>query len=259
MNEAEFNVRAALEKTIDLWWVVVTMSIIGGLIGFVFHRFQPPIYESTATFTITMDFSKMAMEPMDLAKREMTQYGEDFAFNSAEGIIGSLFLKNQVLQAAQAQGMDVSLADLKREMTLERRMSIWELHVRDRDPQQAADLANTWAELSLSALNQALGHAVQMDILDNQITELEGQIGSAEGADSFEAIQTRIKNLLPKLLEEKKLSQGIISVMSFSPDEEAERGKLVLYNTGSLSLGGATVGFILSLWVTNIMRKRNHD
>jgi LPS O-antigen subunit length determinant protein (WzzB/FepE family) len=80
MSDQEFSVRELLDHAIDKWWVVVLIAVMGGVIGWASHFLLPPVYESTATITMTMDFFKLSQwEPT-----QYTQYAEDYAFNSAE-------------------------------------------------------------------------------------------------------------------------------------------------------------------------------
>jgi uncharacterized protein involved in exopolysaccharide biosynthesis len=64
MTSQEFSPRESLERIFARWWIVVAMAILGGVVGWAFHFFHPPVYEATAVLTVTMDFPQ----------RELTQY-----------------------------------------------------------------------------------------------------------------------------------------------------------------------------------------
>jgi uncharacterized protein involved in exopolysaccharide biosynthesis len=64
MKSQEFSPRESLERAFKRWWVIVLMTVVGGLVGWAFHFVNPPVYEASSTVTATMDFQK----------RELTQY-----------------------------------------------------------------------------------------------------------------------------------------------------------------------------------------
>jgi len=246
MKNQEFSVREALKHSIDGWWVIVIMAVAGGLIGWGFHFLQPPIYEATSTITISMEFNKWEFPD------EFEQYEEDFAFNSAEFIINSNPIKSQIVAEAKARGLTVTASQLTRELVLERRQSNWELHVRDRDPQVAAELANIWAEKSLAALDTALQHAIRAGILEDQISGLAKNLTETAPALSYEEFQVALRNYTSEILQEKRASSGILSAMTFTLNGQATpQESPAVYNPGLLVLAGTAIGFIISLWWLN--------
>ncbi len=78
MKDQEFSPRESLERAFERWWVIVLLTALGGMAGWAFHFFLPPVYEATAVITVNMDFQK----------GKLTQYEEDYAFNAA-GAIGT--------------------------------------------------------------------------------------------------------------------------------------------------------------------------
>ena len=259
MADPEFTPFKTMAHILSRWWIALVMALIGGLIGWAFHYFHAPVYEATAILTINMDYSQ----------RVLTQYEEDYAFNAAGDMINSTAVRDQVVTQAQTDGISVDPARLAQQMVAERRQSVWELHIRDRDPQIAADLANIWAQVANEALNSALGHALQAKQLQDQVDLLKacqpvvpGTIESTPtpspippdcGVISLTEIQTIIQSSAEVLVQEKKLSFGILPIMEFSLTGEASiPEEPVLYGRASLTLAGALIGFILSLWVAGI-------
>ncbi len=253
MKNLEFSVRDALSHSIDGWWMVVLLAMAGGMIGWAFHFFQPAIHESTATLTVTMEFTPKS----ESYREDLIQYEEDLAFNSAEFIINSVPVRSQVMEEAQARGLNVTMDRLQQEFILERRLSNWDLHVRDRDPQVAAELANIWADKSLAALDTALQHAIQVDVLEEQITGLARNLYMTAPALSYEEFQTALKDYMSRILQEKRASSGLLSSMTFTlQDQATPQGSPVLYNPGLLVLSGAAIGLIVALWWTNRKKAR---
>jgi capsular polysaccharide biosynthesis protein len=242
MNEHEFSPRESVERALTRWWIIVLLTVLGGIIGWVFHLFQPPVYEATATITVTMEFHKW----------EMTQYEEDHAFNAAEAIINSIAVKNQIIAEARTRGFPIDFNQLQRQMFLERKQSVWELHVRDREPTIATLIANIWAEKGMEALDIALEHAIQVDILEDKISGLAKNSSDPGLAQSYGEIQVTIKNWISEWIQEKSLSKGVLSIMTFAlTDPAATPISPSLYNLGTMVMAGACIGFVISLWAAN--------
>jgi uncharacterized protein involved in exopolysaccharide biosynthesis len=263
MSDSEFTPLETMAHILSRWWIAVAMTILGGIVGWAFHFFHPPVYEATAVLTVTMDFPQ----------RELTQYEQDYAFGAAGSIITSAAVKDQIVTRAQADGISISPTQLDQSMASEGRQSDWELHIRDRDPKAAADLANIWAQVANDALNTALEHAIQAEQLQNQIDMLEACLPFAPGMTestvnpppspndcerfSLVDIQTVLQSWTDDLVQDKKLSLGILSIMEFSLTSNAPiPDKPALFDQASLTLAGALIGFVISLWVAGSRRVR---
>jgi uncharacterized protein involved in exopolysaccharide biosynthesis len=248
MGKQEFSPRESVERALRRWWIIVLVTVLGGIAGWVFHLFQPPVYESTATITVTMEFHKW----------ELTQLEEDNSFNAADEIINSIPVKNQVIAEASARGIPIDIYQLQRKIFLERKQSVWELHARDRDPKVATELANIWAENGVAALNTALEHATRVDVLTDQINSLANNSSNPGLTQSTADIQAAIENLISEMIQEKGLSKGIMSIMTFALTDPAYVPENpILYNLGILVMAGACIGFVISLWVVNGYKVRH--
>jgi uncharacterized protein involved in exopolysaccharide biosynthesis len=248
MKSQEFSPRESLERAFRRWWVIVMMTVLGGLVGWAFHFFIPPVYEATSFVTADMDFQT----------RELTQYEQDYAFNSAEAISMWDDVVNQVVADAKIRAFPIEPGQLRQQMFIERRQSVFELHIRSHNPQIAAGLANIWAEKFYRALNGALVHAIQADQIQAQMDAINGSLTSASPVLSQQA-QATLKNLSDELLQEQQLSQGIISIMKFTKTGSATVPlKPVLYQLANLVLAGASIGFVISLWVVSGSKVQRH-
>jgi uncharacterized protein involved in exopolysaccharide biosynthesis len=263
MSDKEFTPFDIIENTLSRWWIVVAVTVLGGIIGWTFHFLYSPVYQATAILTVTMDFPK----------GELSQYDKDYAFSAAGVVIDSADVKEQAIKEAQAQGITFSSPPLKNQMVSEGKQSVWELHVRDRDPQTAAKIANIWAQVANNSLNTALEDAVNADQILNQIYMLEtclpvtpGGIGSTVknrptpkecGRYSLTEIQTTIQSWANEFVKEREQSYGILSIMEFSLSSQASApDEPVIYDQASLTLAGALIGFIASLWLAGLRRVR---
>jgi uncharacterized protein involved in exopolysaccharide biosynthesis len=250
MKDQEFSPREALEHAFRRWWVIVLITVLGGIAGWAFHFFNPPVYEATSIITVNMDFQK----------RQLTQYEQDYAFSAAGAIGTSDALEGQVVTQAKTIGIPVELNQLQQQMFLERKQSVWELHIRNRNPEIAAKLANLWAQDFNEALNAALVHAIHADQIQSQMDSINIYLAASGSYVLSPEAQTALKNLSDELLQEQKSSQGIISIMKFAQTGSAIVPQSpVLYRLAILVLAGAGIGFVVSLWVVSSYGVHRHD
>jgi capsular polysaccharide biosynthesis protein len=262
MADPEFSPSEAMASIFSRWWLVVIMAVVGGVVGFGFHYMLPPLYQATASVTITMDFTQ----------RELSQYEQDYAFNAAGAIINSTAVVDQIIDKSRMSGISISASDLKQQMFVEGRQSVWELHIRHHDPQAAAVLANIWVGVALDALNATLEQAIQVEQYQQQIASLQACLPFQPGVNqketnprptpkecgrfSLKEIEAALNDWTEKLVQGKELTLGILPIMTFGLTGDASVPvNPVQYNQASLTLAGAAIGFVISLWIAS-SRKR---
>jgi hypothetical protein len=260
MIDQEFSLVDSVESTLAHWWVMVALMVLGGIIGWVIHSFTPPVYEADAVITVSMDFEK----------RELTQFEQDYAFGAARDVIASNPVMNIVVTDALEKGVSIDPARFHKDFFLEGRQSVWELRVRDRDPNIAAELSNIWVAAATKALDDALTHSIRADQIQAQINGLEnclaGDIPQVAPVPldckslSQDMIQQMLQDQVPALLLEKKSSLGIISIMTFGLTELAiVPDAPSVYGQAGLVLAGAFIGLIVSFWITNLLYRAHRD
>jgi hypothetical protein len=245
MKDQEFYLLASLERAFQRWWVIVLLTSLGGLAGWAFHLLRPPLYESTAYITVSMNFQN----------GKITQREQDYAFTAAGAVGNSTEVIDQIVAAAKASGFPIRTDQLTQQMFIERKQSLWEFHIRNRDPGTAAKLADLWAQNALAALNAALGHAIQADQIQAQINGITS-FQPASGLPGLSPeMQTTLQGLSDKLFQEQQASQGIISIMKFAlTGSAAVPQKPVLFDLADLVLAGACIGFVISLWAAHSLK-----
>ena len=249
MNNQEFSPSEALEHAFERWWVIVLLTVLGGIAGWIFHFFTPPVYEATSIVTVNMDFQK----------RHLTQYEEDFSIGAAGAIATSDEVENQIIAEAKIRGIPIELGQLQQQMFMEQKQPVWELHIRNQDPKIAAELANLWAQKFYEALNMALGHAIRVDEIQTQIDSIKGSLSASGSSVLGSEAQIALKSLSDELLPEQQSSLGIISIMKFTQTESAVTPQgPVIYRLADLVLAGACIGFLISLWVVSSYKVQKH-
>ncbi len=152
----EFNPYKYFMNLLRYWWVVFLAALLGGVVGFIFFQFHPPIYEATATYLVTIDQTQF---PFQGVREDLIQYNEDLAINTTGGILLSTPVLNQVVDQLKAAGKTITTTELLQNYTIERKQETWELRYRSQVPLDAQAVVNAWAQVGYQALlaNQASG------------------------------------------------------------------------------------------------------
>jgi capsular polysaccharide biosynthesis protein len=139
-----------LKHLLRYWWVLVALIIIGGGIGWLLHGLRAPLYEARAAITVNINYDRSGY---------LTDIEEDQAMEAVGQVINSTAVQAALLANLQASGDPITPVQWESMHTLERTDVLWVLIVRSADPQQAADLANAWADVAYPTLQDALYHA----------------------------------------------------------------------------------------------------
>ena len=149
MTSNEFSPLEYFNKVIDLWWLVALATFFGGVIGFIFHQFQPSVYEATASYIVTVDLNRF---PFQDVREDLIQYNEDMAVNITQDALLSQEVRDVVIGKMKEMGITISPNDLIDNSTIERKQELWELRYRSKNPQQAQEIVDTWAKLGYDAM-----------------------------------------------------------------------------------------------------------
>lgn len=149
MSPNEFSPYEYFSRVLSYWWFVLLLTILGGILGFVFFHLHPPVYEATATFFVTLDLNHF---PTQGVREDLIQYNEDMALSTTEGALRSTDVVNDVIIQAHSLGQSLTLKDLQDNSAIERKHDIWELRYRSQDPMVAQSIVNTWAQIGYQTM-----------------------------------------------------------------------------------------------------------
>lgn len=160
----EFIPLKMLERWFRFRWIVVCITLVGGLVGWGLHHLRPPIYEARIGFTVTYDLVNMG---------QVSQLEQD----QASGAVGNLMIASDVLQAvvdrADEQGIAISVQELKASATLERQAQTWYIRIRQPNAQTAAAVGNVWGEIIDELLVQTYAEGIKAQSLQRYLESLE--------------------------------------------------------------------------------------
>ena len=246
----QFSPIETIERSLRFWWVVALLVICGGMAGWIFHLVQPPLYDAKVEFTAAVDFNKAG--PIDTLE-------QDKSIAVVGDTIHSYTVIDQVVVDAQAAGIKVDQASLLEMAYVERKSEIWELRIRNANPQVAQTLANLWADQAFADLITYHQHAQQADALTTQLAVLSMCMQQAYLPGSQDTLckdanqadlASQYKQVSDALQAEQMVSGGLPSWVTFDLKQKADLPtRPVTYGTNSLVLAGSLIGFILGVWM----------
>ena len=69
MNDFE-ELRKIIATMLNWWWVIVTATIMGALIGYTVSQWQSPVYEATTTLLIGQSIQSTELDTRDMLASE---------------------------------------------------------------------------------------------------------------------------------------------------------------------------------------------
>ncbi|MEW6568850.1 MAG: hypothetical protein AB1449_11930 [Chloroflexota bacterium] len=235
------------------WPWIFILAVLGAVAGWAVSEFRPPLFASHAVLGIGIDYGRSL--PLDDRAQEM-----------AMDRVRALLLADDTMEASisllSGTGTEIgspSPSDFRRQVRLEDMRSEWYLTTYADSPEQAAQLANAWAQGALRALHEASLHAWRAAELQAELYGLGCTLEPAPDASSqplwtcaVAGASADAEPLLSDLLHEAELSRGVLPGISYALLQEAEPpDSPVLWGRGWLILSGLVIGAILGvLWAT---------
>lgn len=247
--EAEFIPMDDFIKTLKYWWIIVLFMLGGVVTGFVVHTICPPIYESQAEITTSINFVQTGV---------LTDEQQDQAVGAVGDLIRSTEVINIVLKKITDENISIStLKSLQKVVFVERQEYLWRIRVQMKDPETATTVVNIWAKEALFQLQAASMHALLADNLTDNLSNIENCLVSSsivmpvyqpcEGKN-VESIKGEIGAISSRLQNEKRESKGIIPEMTFYINEVGQiPSSPVSFNRSLLVFGFGILGFCLGV------------
>jgi uncharacterized protein involved in exopolysaccharide biosynthesis len=240
-----------LNLVLRKWYLLALLGILGGLIGLGVSAVLPPQYEARATLQVALFLPEGQF---------YTDAQTDYQLNSAIEVVYSAAMLQQLVSSFQSEGKDVETSDL----TLERRESTWDLVVRNRDPQLAAEATNAWLDETLARLEEAGAHSLQASELASQIAVLNGcaisqTLPLCASFKNMEELGNAAAALWQQYQQEVAASGGLNPSLTWLVENRASiPTKPVIRQRSTLVLAGMGLGLLLGLPALRIsFRKRN--
>jgi len=238
-----------MARMLRYWKLVILMMIVGGLAGWLIHLSQPPLYESQAAISFAFNVARYGPLP---------QMDEDHAMGAAGAIIATSPVPEYVYQQALQHDIgDLDEYPVGQSVFVERKSYQWVVRVRNRDPQAAAFIANTWAQRAYQELLTVSQHAERAESLRNYLNGLESCLERMAVTEPATAqcslgelpdLLSQMQATGAQLYNEQALGRGFLPYLIFNPPGQAvPADQPDQFGTNSLVLAGILIGFILAI------------
>ena len=237
-----------LQSITKRWWVTAICMVMGGFCALLLTRFIRPVYEASASFSVTIDYTRTGV---------LSDVQEDQAMRGIGYVITSDEVIESVIEEVKLQQSDYSRIQFEKESTLDREEFRWTLRYRSSDPVLAEKVAIIWADTSNSIIQEGLIHAQIVDSVTEVLWGLEdclkrstGQFGIADlcGFYGLQDLVNEIVQLSQLIHEEKTQTRGLFAPLTVHmvqqprhPDSPVQHQKNLLTTAGILA------GLILSI------------
>ena len=213
----EIDLGRLYSAALHRWPLVLATAVLGGLLGIAFSAVMPAKYQAVAELSIGIDHSRVELLDEE-TERQILLRVQDFLLSDA-------VLAGAIEKLPPALALESGIADpaaIRERAKLTRIDAMWNLMVTDPVPEQAAALANAWAESSLELLTETQAHAWKVAELQAVFFEVScrpiesGLWACVEGGED-----PTVLDLKQELLEEIRASYGIAPAVSFAPLQRA--------------------------------------
>lgn len=248
-----FSPSDSINQVLSFWWFLVGLTFLGGIAGFLIHQARPPVYEAVGHFSASIDY---------VATGPLTQYDEDVALNQVGNILTSGLVINKVIMQMETEGIHVDSAGLSRMAVVERRMTVWDVRIRNTDAKLAEHIARVWVEEGQTLLLDSYQHALQAELINNQIKTLENCLGKSVSSEPSSPLCTRyrfvdIQGDLEKageaLYQERKASNGLFSGLVIGPETlPVLPSEPVMRGRNQLVLAGSVIGLLMGIFLFSL-------
>ena len=251
LKQAEtISLAELLEYISARWYILAALMAVGGLFGLLLASIKVPIYESSATFSVTIDYTQTGA---------LTDIQEDQAMRGVGSVIFSDVVIIKTIEEIIAKDETFSPPLFYSQAFLDRTEFRWTLRFRDQDPVMAQQVAGIWAKNAEQELTNGLIHASNIDsytmMLDGLINCLQRapvEI-SPKGICGFQDINElldNIQHLSQNIQKEKKASLGLFNHLSVTLVEKAKiPANAVQFGRNILVMSGALIGLFIGVGV----------
>jgi hypothetical protein len=252
--DSDLQINKLLKLTIKRWPILFAVGMIGALIGFLLTLLRPPIYSSAAVLGVNINYG--VTEPLELVV-------EDRALHRVEGLLKADLTLEMVLEQLpthmKLENNWSTPSRLRENLRLERQLSEWNLVATHTDPEIAAKVAQTWAESSLTILDESAKHAWRAAGLMGEnplgVDCIQVPI-SYENKETYiwectlETIELDPESLSGTLQTELALSHGLLPNISYELLQEATvLVRPIVWARGPMILSGLLAAMLVGFWV----------
>ena len=242
--EEEIDLREYVEVIIRRWWWIVGCAVVAAVAAFGVTSIMPPTYEASSVVIVTEPRYQMEFDP-----RFQTSEGWQPAYKVFPELATSDGVLKQVVEGYQpSQGVEIGawkLGTLRSmvEATSQGDPSLVKLQVTSPSPEDAAGIANVWAQ-KLADRGNAIYSDNEQDVtfFEEQVAQADGTLDNAQEALIAFRAEDRRSVLEAQLTSHRQTQSDYLSDLRtidyLVQDNNALRDQLARAPAG----GGASVG-----------------
>jgi len=237
------------------WLFLVGFMIVGGIIAFLLSQgSNKPVYESSATFSVSIDYRETGA---------LSDVQEDQAMRGVGYVLSSDTLVEELIDQLRSDGLSISKASFRENSFIDRVDFAWTIHFRSQDPQTAVKVIRTWEQLADSTIQQNLSHAQKSAEYQSLLWALESCLDPSPeriifndwcGHKTVDEILNEIDSLSDQIRLERKQSGGLLSALLVENNSKARVPETPVRNqSGILIVAGSLIGVIVFIAYETIL------
>jgi len=165
----DFDLLKTFNNLLRKWWLILSLAVLGGLVGLAISYILSPLYQAEAVFHASIDFNKVDIENLNVPTNDpyvFTQYDEDLALQAVQRML--VWKSNAAYDYALTLDPSLEREEFEENSQIKRYHAQWYLRFRHEDPAVAQAVVNYWAELGYKALQigQESGRVESFVIVD---------------------------------------------------------------------------------------------
>jgi hypothetical protein len=241
-----FQAKDLLDRFVQRWMWVVALGVLGAMVGFLLSIMLPAKYEAAASILMNFDYSRTVEQELVVEDRVLDRVWHllisDETFREV--------LERLVESEGEFEAWG-SIEALRENTRFDARLSRWEFIGIHTDPKIAVVIADTWKEVALERIDEAMEHAWKVQSLQGFTFDVAcvEQVIVEEWDDVLTCVtigEGISAEIIDELREEILASHGLLPVISYEPFQNASLPEApVLWPRGLLIFSGAMIGFIL--------------
>ena len=245
-DQYSFQLDELLDLFLQRWTRIVFFGVMGALLGYIISIMLPARYEATSSILISLDYSRTIEQELVFEDRILDRawhlvFGEETYSDLREELIADL---------GEFDAWE-SIDTLREHTRIDARLSRWEFVGIHTDPEIAVVIADTWQEVALNRLGDAMDHAWKAQSLQGVTFDMAcvKLIVVEEWDDvlSCVTIGTGVSpDTIDELRKELAASHGLVPMVTYEPFQKASFPEVpILWSRGALVFAGGMLGFIL--------------
>lgn len=249
LNKTDFDVLEMIQFIAKRWLMLAVLLIAGGLAGLALTTLRPPVYEASAAFGLTIDYTQTGA---------LSDAQEDQAMRA----VGSLLLLDPVIEQTLARlksegHLIITESEFRDNAFIDRGDFRWTIRYQATNPSASFFVVNQWKAAAEESFILSLSHAQTAESYLQMLADLQGCFQSALldpageercGFNSTKSILEEITLLSEKIQQEKRGSAGLFHALSInlvkSPDLPVNP---VRHQRGMMVFSGALIGILIGI------------